>query len=64
MFTVRYGLDVYMQLRVLFVLKGRAMAQAVSRRPVTAEDRFRFQANACEICGGQSGIRRGFSAST
>ena len=46
------------------MLKGRAMVQAVSRRLLTAKDRFRSQANPCEIYDGQSGIRRGFSAST
>jgi hypothetical protein len=33
---------------------GRAMAQAVSRRPLTAEDRVRARVNPCGICGGQS----------
>ena len=40
------------------------MVQAVSRRPLTAEDRFRSQVNPCAICGGPSGIRRGFSPTT
>jgi hypothetical protein len=31
------------------------MAQAVSRRPLTAETRVRFRVSPCEICGGQSG---------
>jgi hypothetical protein len=43
---------------------GRAMAQAVSRRPPTAEARFRSRVSPCGICGGQSGIGTGFSAST
>jgi len=30
----------------------------------TAEDRLRFQANPCEICGGQSDIGTGFIPST
>jgi hypothetical protein len=34
---------------------GRAMAQVVSRRPLTAEERVRARANPCGICGGQSG---------
>jgi hypothetical protein len=42
---------------------GRAMAQAVSRRPLTAEVRVRSRVNPCEICGGQSGIGTGFSPS-
>jgi hypothetical protein len=36
-------------------LHGRAMAQAVSRRPLTAEARFRSRASSCGICGGQIG---------
>jgi len=32
--------------------KGRIMAQAVRRRPVTAELRVRSQASPCGICGG------------
>jgi hypothetical protein len=43
---------------------GRAMAQAVSRRPPTAEARFRSRVSPCGICGGQSGTGRGFSPST
>jgi hypothetical protein len=35
---------------------GRAMAQAVSCRPLTVQARVRSQANPCEICDGQSGI--------
>jgi hypothetical protein len=42
----------------------RAMAQAVSRRPLTAEDRVRSQVGPCGICGGQSGTGIGFSPST
>jgi hypothetical protein len=45
-------------------LLGRAMAQAVSRRPVTAGSRVRAQVNPCEICGGQSGTGTGFSPSS
>ena len=34
---------------------GRAMAQAVSRRPLIAEARVRSHVSLCGICGGQSG---------
>jgi hypothetical protein len=37
-----------------------AMAEEVSRRPVTAEARVRALVNPCRICGGQSGIGTGF----
>ena len=43
-----------------YAMQGRAMAQAVSRRPLTAEARF----GPCGICGGQSGTGTGFSPST
>jgi hypothetical protein len=36
------------------------MTQAVSRRPVIAEARFRSRVSLCEICGGQSGTGTGF----
>jgi hypothetical protein len=42
---------------------GRAMAQAVSRRPLNAEARDRSGVSPCEICGGQSGTGTGFSPS-
>jgi hypothetical protein len=42
------------------VLLGRATAQVVSRRPLTAEDRV----SPCGICGGQSGTGAGFSQSS
>jgi hypothetical protein len=40
------------------------MAQALSRRPLTAEVRIRSRAIPCGICGGQSGSGTGFSPST
>jgi hypothetical protein len=40
------------------------MAQAVSRRPLTAEARVRAWVEACGICGGQSGTAAGFSPSS
>jgi hypothetical protein len=40
------------------------MAQAVSRRPLTAEARVRSRVSPCGICGGQSGNGTGFSPST
>jgi hypothetical protein len=44
--------------------EGRAMAQAVSRRPPTAEAWAQSRFGPCGICGGQSGIDTGFSPST
>jgi hypothetical protein len=44
-----------------FLLVGRAMAQAVSRWPLTAEARVRARVNPCGICGGQSGTGQVFS---
>jgi hypothetical protein len=43
---------------------GRAMAQAVSRRPPTAEAQVRFRVSPYGICGGQSSTGTGFSPST
>ena len=40
------------------------MAQAVSRRPLTAEARVRSRVSPCGFCGGQSGTGTGFSPST
>jgi hypothetical protein len=45
------------------IADGRAIAQAVSRRPLTAEARVRSRVSPCEICGGQSGTGTGFSPS-
>jgi hypothetical protein len=46
------------------VYTGRAMAQAVSRRPPTAKARVRSRVDPCGICGGESGTGTGFSSST
>ena len=40
------------------------MVQAVSRRPPTAEALVQSRVSPYGICGGQSGIRTGFSPST
>ena len=42
---------------------GRAMAQAVCRRPLTSEARVRSRISPCGICGGHSGTGTGFSPS-
>jgi hypothetical protein len=42
---------------------GRAKAQAVSRRPLTAEAWVRAPVSLCGICDGQSGTGTGFSPS-
>jgi len=44
-------------------LQGRAMFQAVSRRPLTSEARVQSQYSPYEICGRQSDTRRGCSPS-
>jgi hypothetical protein len=43
---------------------GRAIAQAVSRRPPTSEARVRCRVSPCGICGGQSGNGTGIPPST
>jgi hypothetical protein len=45
---------------VYFYVKGCAMAQAVSRRFITTDNRVKFQATPCEICGGKSGTGTDF----
>jgi hypothetical protein len=46
------------------ILHNRAMAQVVSRRPLTAEARVRARFNPCGISAGQSGTGTGFSPSS
>lgn len=43
---------------------GRAMAEAILRRPFTTEARVLFQATLRGLPGGQSGAGTGFSPST
>jgi hypothetical protein len=45
---------------ILNLQVGRAMAQAVSRRPITEKVRVRAQVSPCGICGGQSGSETAF----
>jgi hypothetical protein len=47
-----------------YVARCRTMVQAVSRRPLTAEARFRARVSRCEIYGKQSGTGTGFSPSS
>jgi hypothetical protein len=47
-----------------YIFNRRAMAQAVSRQPLTAESRVRSRVNPCGIYGGQSGTGTGFSLSS
>jgi hypothetical protein len=44
----------------LIYTTGRAMAQAVSRQPLTPETGVRARVRACRICGGESGTRTVF----
>jgi hypothetical protein len=44
-----------------YCMLGCAMAQVVSRQPLTAEARVRVRVNPRGICGGQSGTGTGFS---
>jgi hypothetical protein len=59
--TKRYELDILIQAKLNW---SRAMTQAVSRQPLTAETRARSQGSQREICGGQSGTETVFSQST
>jgi hypothetical protein len=55
-----YSFPLRPQYLVLSSGKGRAIAQAVSRRLPTAAARVRSQVRSCGICGGQSGAAAGF----
>ena len=44
--------------------KRHSMSQAVSCRPLTAEERAQSQVSPCQICDGQSGSGTDFSSST
>ena len=55
MFTARYGLDLYMIFKSVFVCMGRTVAKAVSRVPFRAEARVRSQVGKFGTCGGQNG---------
>ena len=61
---MRSELRLYVSFRRYSGCINRVMAQAVSRRPVTAKDSVQNQVSLCEICGGQSGTVTGFSPST
>jgi hypothetical protein len=45
-------------------VQGRAMAQVLSRRPLTVEARIHALVNPFGICGGQSGSGAGFASSS
>jgi hypothetical protein len=55
---------VSLQCKSYNVSEGSAMAQAVSRRPLTAASLVRAPVSKCGICGGQSGTGSGFSSSS
>jgi hypothetical protein len=59
-------LDSYILFIIIIIkaIEGRAMPQAVSRRPVSAEARVRSRVIPCGICGGQSSTETGFPPST
>ena len=62
MFTARYGIYLCI-IQVNMNLYGRAMTQAVSRRPHNAETRCRSQASNCDVYSRQSGTETCFSVS-
>ena len=63
MFTARYGLSLHIQNRLPSVLNDRAIAQAVSRQPLTVDAQVRHLASPCQSCVVQSGTGTSFSPS-
>ena len=64
-FSERYELSLYIIRKLIWVSrKAVPWAEAVSRRPLIAENRVPSQAWPRETCGGQSGSGAGFSPST
>jgi hypothetical protein len=59
-----YPTDNCIKFSYIQTIFGRAMAQVVSRWPLTAGARFRARVNPCGICGGHSGTGTGFSPSS
>jgi len=53
-----------MYYRLIFVFKSCVRAQAVSRQPLSTETRVRSHVSLCEIYGGRTGTRTGYSPST
>jgi hypothetical protein len=62
-FTARQELNYEIQCRLILLSYGRAIAQAICRRPLTADCRVRSQVVLFKVCGVQSGIETGISAS-
>jgi hypothetical protein len=58
----KHKCKIFVQMNLSIHVICRAMAQVVSRRPLTAEARVRARVNPCGICG-QSGTGTGFSPS-
>jgi hypothetical protein len=61
MYTETLGVNSYIIFVILNSFSGRAMAQVVSRLPLTAEARVRARVNPGGICGVQNGTGTGFS---
>lgn len=60
MFTLRYELNFFYNTQTNFIIYGRAMLQAVSRWPVTAEVPVRFQVSPREFSTGRKWHRDRF----